>query len=344
MAPVYRIAVIQLHVKPLQPARNFATAARFIRNAAAQGCHLAVLPEFHLTNWLPTDPHFEAACASWETYLESYKILARELSISCFISSDGTVLGSYVKKNLWGPTEREFLSSGHPTLNQAFDTPLGKVGLLICWDLAFPEAWRELIAGGAKIIIVPTLWTRSGASAQGLKWNPSAPALFLDSVLTARTYENTCAVVFSNAGGRPGGDYIGLSQVTVPYVGPLCRLGSAAEGMAVAELDMQILEDAEQNYAIRADLERGGPLEGYRSNTSRDKIDVMWMSLSSYTFHLTVIALEVFRRLSQPSPHSSHFLSYKTRINLLTNTSADLQAFVYLLLVAVLLSLLWPFG
>ncbi|CZT45095.1 related to carbon-nitrogen family hydrolase [Rhynchosporium secalis] len=186
-------------------------------------------------------------------------------NVACFISSDGTVLGSYVKKNLWGPTEREFLSSGHPTLNQAFDTPLGKVGLLICWDLAFPEAWRELIAGGAKIIIVPTLWTRSGASAQGLKWNPSAPTLFLDSVLTARTYENTCAVLFSNAGGRPGGNYIGLSQVTVPYVGPLCRLGSAAEGMAVAELDMQILEDAEQNYAIRADLERGGPLEGSSS-------------------------------------------------------------------------------
>ena len=169
-----------------------------------------------------------------------------------------------MKKNLWGPTERAFLASGHPMPNLTIDTPLGKVGLLICWDLAFPEAWREVITQGAKIIIIPTLWTRSGASVQGQAWNPSAPSLFLDSVLTARTYENTCAVVFANAGGKPGGNYTGLSQITVPYVGPLCRLGSAAEGMAVADLDMQVLEDAEANYGIRADLKGNGPLEGYR--------------------------------------------------------------------------------
>ena len=241
---------------------------------------------------MPSDPHFANACSDWELYLEKYKSLAREVSIcivpgsivrtripttsapqrldnaTYFISSDGTVLGSYIKKNLWGPTEREFLASGHPKPNRVLDTPLGKVGLLICWDLAFPEAWRELIAQGAKTIIIPTLWTRSGASEQGRGWNPSAPALFLDSVLTARTYENTCAVVFANAGGRPGGNYVGLSQVTVPYVGPLCRLGSAAEGMAVADLDMQVLEDAEQNYAIRADLQPGASLEGYQRDTS----------------------------------------------------------------------------
>lgn len=37
-----------------------------------------------------------------------------------------------------------------------FDTPVGKVGLLICWDLAFPEAFRELISQGAQIICIPT--------------------------------------------------------------------------------------------------------------------------------------------------------------------------------------------
>jgi hypothetical protein len=64
------------------------------------------------------------------------------------------------------------------------------------------------------------------------------------------------AIVFANAGGPPGRGYAGLSQVTIPFVGALTRLGSCAEGMSVVDVDMQVLEDAEENYKIRADLER----------------------------------------------------------------------------------------
>jgi predicted amidohydrolase len=54
-----------------------------------------------------------------------------------------------------GP-ERDHLTSSGRDVHGVFDTPLGKVGMLICWDLAFPEAFREMIAQGAKIIIIPT--------------------------------------------------------------------------------------------------------------------------------------------------------------------------------------------
>lgn len=64
------------------------------------------------------------------------------------------------------------------------------------------------------------------------------------------------AVIMANAGGPPGRLYQGGSQITVPFIGPIARMGSAAEGMAIADLDMQILEDAEENYQIRADLGR----------------------------------------------------------------------------------------
>ncbi|EDP47434.1 hypothetical protein KXW98_000288 [Aspergillus fumigatus] len=288
MPPFCKIAVIQLYVKPLKPEDNFARAVKFITEAAAQGCHLAVLPEFHLTNWIPTDPRFASLCNDWETYLHRYQALAKECNIcivpgsivrpvsasptaaagatvsdkqtpslenvTCFISNTGEILGSYVKKNLWGPTERAYLRSSGDSPHQVISTPLGPVGLLVCWDLAFPEAWRELASQGAKIIIVPTLWTRSGASEAGHRQNPSAPSLFLDSILTARTFENTCAVVFANAGGPPGRNYCGLSQINIPYAGPLVRLGTSAEGMGVATLDLAVLEDAEENYAIRSDL------------------------------------------------------------------------------------------
>jgi predicted amidohydrolase len=66
----------------------------------------------------------------------------------------------------------------------------------------------------------------------------------------------TAAVVFANAGGPAHKGYAGLSQICVPYAGPLARLGDSEEGIAVADVDMQILEDAEENYQVRADLAR----------------------------------------------------------------------------------------
>ena len=156
--------------------------------------------------------------------------------------------------------------------------------MLICWDLAFPEAFRELIAAGAKTIIIPTFWTLSDCSPYGLSINPKSEALFLDSTLTSRAYENTCCVVFVNAGGpasstdsRERGlkpedgvagppdskptdaNYAGLSRVTVPFVGALPALedetkNSAVEGMSIVDVDMRHVEEAEKNYRIRADM------------------------------------------------------------------------------------------
>jgi predicted amidohydrolase len=60
---------------------NFNKAANFVRSAAAQGAELAVLPEYHLTNWLPKDPGFVGLCDQWEVYLRKYQDLAKECGI-----------------------------------------------------------------------------------------------------------------------------------------------------------------------------------------------------------------------------------------------------------------------
>ncbi|KAK4956183.1 hypothetical protein LTR66_013343 [Elasticomyces elasticus] len=263
----------------MQLEKNYAKAESFIRAAAKQGAQLAVLPEYHLTNWVPHDPKFREACAQWKTYVEKYQALAKEcnlsivpgtivelhegdklLNVAYFIGPDGSILGKYVKKNLWGSIERLHLTSSASDPHPVFDTPLGKVGMLICWDLAFPEAFRELIAQGAKIVIVPTFWTLSDCSPQGLARNPNAEGVFLDTI------------VFANAGGPPGKGYAGLSQVCVPYIGPLVRLGGSGEGMSVVDLDMQILEDAENNYQVRADLARHDWHYDYRHSKTDAKL------------------------------------------------------------------------
>lgn len=217
MAPSYRIAVIQLYCKPMQADRNFNSACDHIRSAAKQNAHLAVLPEYHLLNWVPKDPKFKEACSHWQKYLQGYQDLAKELNINIvpgtiielhdagtpnerllnvayFISNKGEILGRYAKKNLWGSIERDHLTSSTHDPHPVFDTPLGKVGMLICWDLAFPEAFREMISQGAKLIIVPTFWLLSDCHEKGLAINPTAEALFLDSILPARCFENTCGI------------------------------------------------------------------------------------------------------------------------------------------------------
>jgi predicted amidohydrolase len=70
----------------------------------------------------------------------------------------------------------------------------------------------------------------------------------------SRTFENTCAVIFVNAGGPESQGYAGLSQVAVPLVGSLGKLESSEENMSIVDLDMEILREAEDNYKVREDL------------------------------------------------------------------------------------------
>lgn len=129
------------------------------------------------------------------TIVESHRGASKDkdrlLNVAYFITNTGTIAGKYVKKNLWGP-ERGHLDGSGRDAHDVFDTPLGKVGMLVCWDLAFPEAFRELIAKGAKMVVVPSFWTLNDCSKEGLAVNPWAEGVFLDAVLTARAFENTC--------------------------------------------------------------------------------------------------------------------------------------------------------
>lgn len=214
-------------------------------------------------------------------------------NIAHFISSTGEILHSYRKKNIWHP-ERAHLTSSADEPHEAFDTPLGvsrkdkenkngtskgiRVGMLICWDVAFPEAFRELISSstnttspgeqrgdaprsGAELIIIPTYWTRHDASDAALQRNPNCEEEFLSSTLTARCFENTCGVVFANVSGPPGeGKYLGMSRVTMPIVGVVegKSMGPEEEGVMVVDVDMELVRIAEENYKVREDLGREG--------------------------------------------------------------------------------------
>lgn len=296
------LSSLSLSTQPVDPAANFAKAESEIRKAAADGCHVAILPEYHLTSWVPQHPDFITACADSEAYLPRYQALARELDISIvpgticeahaatehapapederaraalggrelrnmahFVSAGtGELAGSYQKKNLWHP-ERPHLSPGRHAPHAAFDTPLRnadgspvRAGLLVCWDLAFPEAFRALIADGAQVILIPSFWLVTDVDEAGLALNPDSERVFLDSCVVSRAFENTACVVFCNKGG--------CSQVAMPIVGRVKgdrEVGLDEDGVVYAEVDLDVLRVAEENYKVREDIKGKGWHYGY---------------------------------------------------------------------------------
>ncbi|RMZ88300.1 hypothetical protein DV736_g4484, partial [Chaetothyriales sp. CBS 134916] len=289
----FKCALIQLFPKPLDIEANFAAAEQHIRDAAAQGADLAVLPEFHLTG-VADDPRFAALADKSDDYLLKYQALAKELKINIvpgtlltpgpirraddgtskpgllnvasFISSSGKILGSYTKVNLWIPERPHILSgpqaqrytestSSPAPLHSVFNTPLGPVGMLVCWDLAFPEAFRSLILQGAKIIIIPSFWLVTDMSKEGREYNPDSEPLFLKSALVSRAFENTCCIIFVNAGGPKDEGWAGISRVTMPIVGTLPgSFEDSTPGMKLVEIDTSVCDIAETTYKIRQDL------------------------------------------------------------------------------------------
>jgi predicted amidohydrolase len=199
------------------------------------------------------------------------------LNIAPFISYTGEVLGTYTKANLWHP-ERGVLTSGPASVranakqqhhqhiakeegppphnpHSVIETPLGPVGIVICWDLAFPESCRALVRQGARLLIIPTFWTRDDLTPEGRAYGPDVDIQFLSSALITRSFENTCAVVFVNVGGPKDEGYAGLSQVVLPLVGKVKGSFDDGEaGMRIVECDMRTVDVAEENYKIREDL------------------------------------------------------------------------------------------
>lgn len=248
-----------------------------------------MLPEYHLTSWAPEHPDFIASCTASVAYLPRYQALAQELNIhivpgtivepitaaapgmslnddteplvtelrnmAYFIAaSTGDILSTYQKKNLWY-LERGILTAGRKSPHKAFDVPLFgsgtiRVGILICWDLAFPEAFRELVADGAQLIVIPAYWHLTKINPKILALNLKSEVAFLDSVTVARAYENTCAVAFCNAFGE--------SQVAMPILGSLGKLGTEKDDMIINEVDIDVLRVAEDHYKVRADLQDEG--------------------------------------------------------------------------------------
>lgn len=109
------------------------------------------------------------------------------------------------------------------------DTPLGRTGLSICYDLRFPHLYAELIRLGANVILVPAAFTAATGEAH---W---------ETLLKARAVETQCWIIAANQGGKhpDGRETWGHSMVINPWGEVVAELPEGA-GMLMAEVDHRI--------------------------------------------------------------------------------------------------------
>jgi predicted amidohydrolase len=265
------IAVVQFRIQQFAPAENLERAEQFMQQAASQA-DIIVFPEDFITGPLNGDvrmadyagryvQHFQQLARKYALDVVSGSIIEghgdddRLYNTTYYIDRRGEIKGRYCKVNLWHP-ERGYITPGKEFA--VFDTDYGKVGLIICWDLVFPEAFRAMLQGGVELVFCPSYWCFEDAGV-GLKHDLNSEVKLVDALCTARAFENEVVVIYANAAGDEtslsGSERsIGRSQIAVPFKGTVRMLDHTREEMFVQTVDTDVLKDAEVAYTIRRDL------------------------------------------------------------------------------------------
>jgi predicted amidohydrolase len=157
------------------------------------------------------------------------------------ISDEGKALGVYRKVHLFAK-EKEYFHPGDDY--PLFETNIGKIGLMICWDTAFPEVARTYALKGADVIAISTNWEKPYLT--DVHTNNQSD---WDLVTRARAFDNCIYVIAAN---RIGFDetlgFFGRSKIIGPTGNPLEELNDEIEGFISAELDYDLPNLLKEKY------------------------------------------------------------------------------------------------
>ncbi|MGZ4542230.1 MAG: carbon-nitrogen hydrolase family protein [Mycobacteriaceae bacterium] len=157
----------------------------------------------------------------------------RRYNTAVCVTGDG-VLGTHRKVH---QPAGESLAYAAGDRFQAFDTPVGRLGMLIDYDKTFPEAARTLALDGAGVIAALSAWP-ANVTNRAARLTQDRQSRLFDLYDSARAAENQVVLVSSNQTGVQGGlRFLGQAKVVGPGGDVLARTGTKG-GVAVAELDV----------------------------------------------------------------------------------------------------------
>ena len=282
-----RIALVQMEPKLGAAEENRARMLALGEECAAGGARIVVFPELCTSGCMlesreetyrlaepipggPTTRALERLAAERGVYLAAGLAELGEDGVSCYNSAvlvgPGGLVGKHRKLNLWD-VDKAYFEPGDLGY-QVFPTPYGRLGLLICYDMWFPENFRILAAMGADLICCPTNW---------MQLSDDQPDSMGGYMAMAGAGANHVFVAAANRIGRERGvTYSGgsalLGPVGWPVAGPASR---DREEILWADVDLLSARETHTSpfNAILTDrrLDLYDPLLGYKTGKN-DKL------------------------------------------------------------------------
>ncbi|MFD3564364.1 MULTISPECIES: carbon-nitrogen hydrolase family protein [unclassified Streptomyces] len=242
--PPLRTALLQSSGRPGSVAENLKVLDEAAGRAAATGARLLAAPEMFLTGYAigddvarlaePADgPSAQAIAeiAARHGVAVAYGYPERDgelvFNSAQLIAPDGTRLANYRKTHLFGCFERDAFTPGDQAVVQA-DLDGVRIGLMICYDVEFPENVRAHALAGTDLLLVPTAQMH--------------PYQFVaESVVPVRAFENQMYVAYVNRVGQEGEfEFVGLSTLAGPDGVARARAGRGDE-LISADVDPAFL-------------------------------------------------------------------------------------------------------
>lgn len=247
-----KIAAVQMDPKLKKKEENLEKIQLRAREAVKESAELIVFPECAVTGYMFNSR--KEAMASAETVpgpaTEKLETLCRELSVHmvvgmleadedrCFnvavlVGPQGLV-GKYHKTHLPFLGVDRFLDQGENPF-KVYRTPVGNIGMYICYDCNFPETARVMTLQGADILALPTNW-------------PNSRGIIPQYVINTRAFENRVFVVaVDRVGTERGSKFIGMSKITGPSGDTLAEGSRDNEEILYAEAN---LDEARLKHAV----------------------------------------------------------------------------------------------
>ncbi len=234
--------MIQFDVLKGQVQTNMDTILGYIDNLSNQGVHLAVLPEMFSCSF--DNKHLKDHSKKTDGVILQLSEIAKENKIAItgslpfqikdrifntmvFIDTDGVLSGSYQKLHLFKLTKEDhYYAAGNQV--GVIDTSFGKIGLMICYDLRFPELARAQVLKDVEMILVCAQW-------------PTPRVNHWQALLKARAIENQAYVIGTNRTGQEDGlAFPGMSMMVDP-LGNIVSNAGDAQGIGWGDIDLEMV-------------------------------------------------------------------------------------------------------